>query len=71
MPKNEDKKARTRDDANERLASELHCILERLRPEDGGEWEELSEKRREYYRLAIDHVLGFSELLDLAVHGAD
>lgn len=51
----------------EYLASELYRKSELLFPESGTPWAELSEREQRFYRLLVDHLLAFSDVVRAAL----
>jgi hypothetical protein len=45
------------DSAIERLARELHWKMEHLDPTEDSDWERLSDRQREFYRLCVRWLL--------------
>lgn len=43
--------------ALEELARELHWEMERLDPTDAPDWDALTERQRQFYRLCVEHLI--------------
>jgi len=61
-------KRRAGDEAIEALARRLHWKMEHLDPTDEDDWEKLSDRQREFYRISIVSLLEERALLISALN---
>ena len=59
--------ALSRDEAVMRLAERLHWKMEQLDPTDTPDWETLTARQREFYRLCIEAIFDEREPSKLAL----
>jgi hypothetical protein len=56
-----------KDEALEKLAQALHSKMEHLDPSGDDEWDGLTDRRRDFYRLCVRAIFGEATLVRVAL----